>query len=600
MSEAELAGGFADPPKANLPGHLQDRLQDHYLRRVQALPGPTQQLMLLAAADPTGDATLLWRAAQKLGLGPDAAAAAAAEQLLNIGSQVRFRHPLVRSAAYAAGSPEDRRAAHLTLAAATDAQADPERRVWHLAAAATGPDEDVATALEQAAAKIQARAGLAASAAFLQRSVALTAEPGRHTERALAAALANLHAGAFDTALGLLAQAEAHAVDDLQRARVEQLRGQIEWASVAGREAPVLLLQAARRLESLDAGLARETYLYAWVASHLAGPLAGPGGLLPEVSRAAQAAPRPAGAPRPCDLLLDGLTTMIVQGRAAAEPALRRAVNAFLDDQVSGEEWLQWGIFAQMAAMAVWDFDSWVALSTRHVELARALGALAPLSIALNGRGSVATHCGDFETATSLAAEKDVVNEVTGIRLATTCDLLLAGYRGRPAEAVPLFTATTEDSTARGEGLAVQMANWAAAVLHNGLGRYAEALAAAEPATEETYSPLSTQLILPELIEAAVRTGRADLAREALGRLSAMTSLRVPTGRRAWRRARERWSAKAGRPSTTTPRRSSGSAAPSCGPTSPGPTCSTASGSAARTGGSTHATSCTPPTTCSP
>ena len=430
----------------------------------------------------------------------------------------------MRSAAYTAGSAEDRRAAHLKLAAATDVQEDPERRVWHLAAGATEPDEDVATALEQAAVKIQARAGLAAAAAFLQRSVDLTAEPGRRADRALAAVLANLHAGAFDTALGLLAQADADSVDDLQRARVEQLRGQIEWASVAGREAPVLLLQAAKRLESLHIGLARETYLYAWVASHLAGPLAGPGGLL-EVSRAAQAAPQPAGDSRPCDLLLDGLTTMIVQGRAAAEPAIRRAVSAFLGDQVSGEEWLQWGIFAQMAAMAAWDFDSWVALSARHVELARALGALAPLSIALNGRGSVATHCGDFDIATSLAAEKDVVNEVTGIRLATTCDLLLAGYRGRPEEAVPLFTATTEDSTARGEGLAVQMANGSAAVLHNGLGRYAEALAVAEPATEETYSPLSTQLALPELIEAAVRTGREELAREALERLSAMTTI---------------------------------------------------------------------------
>ena len=423
MSEAELAGGFAGPPQASLPGHLQGQLQDHYLRRVRVLPEPTQQLMLLAAADPTGDATLLWRAAQTLGLGPDAAAAADAEQLLNIGSQVRFRHPLVRSAAYTAGSPEDRRAAHLTLAAATDAQADPERRVWHLAAAATGPDEDVAAALEQAAVKIQARAGLAASAAFLQRSVTLTAEPGRRAERALAAALANLHAGAFDTALGLLAQAEADAADDLQRARVEQLRGQIEWASVS----------RARRTGSAAAGRqeTRSTRCRARPRDlplrmgglHLAGPLAGPGGLLLEVSRAAQAAPPPAEAPRPCDLLLDGLTTMVTHGHAAAEPTLRRAVNAFLDDQVSGEEWLQWGILAQMAAMAVWDFDSWVPMSTRHVELARALGALAPLSIALNGRGQVATHCGDFETATSLAAEKDVVNEVTGIRLASTCDL---------------------------------------------------------------------------------------------------------------------------------------------------------------------------------
>jgi DNA-binding CsgD family transcriptional regulator len=525
MSEAELAGGFAGPPQASLPGHLQGQLQEHYLRRVRVLPGRAQQLMLLAAADPTGDATLLWRAAETLGLGSDAAAAADAGQLLNIGSQVRFRHPLVRSAAYVAGSPEDRRAAHLTLAAATDADTDPERRVWHLAAAATEPDEDVATALEQAAAKIQARAGVAASAAFLQRSVALTAEPRRHTERALAAALANLHAGAFDIALGLLAQAEAHAVDDLQRARVEQLRGQVEWASVTGRQAPVLLLRAAERLESLDTELARETYLYAWVASHLAGPLAGPGGLLLEVSRAAQAAPRPAGAPRPCDLLLDGLTRMIVQGRVAAEPILRRAVTAFLGDQVSGEDWLRWGIFAQMATMSVWDFDSWVLLSTRHVEFARASGALAPLSIALNGRGQVATHCGDFETATSLAAEKDVVNEVTGIRQAATCDLLLAGYRGRPAEAVPLFAATTEDSMARGEGLAVQLADWSAAVLHNGLGRYAEALAVAESAAEEAYSPLGTQLVLPELIEAAVRIGRADLARQALDRLSAMTTV---------------------------------------------------------------------------
>jgi len=525
MSEAELAGGFAGPAEVGLSGHLQDQLQDHYLRQVRELPEPTRRLMLLAAADPTGDATLLWRAAQTVGLGRDAVATADAEQLLKIGSQVRFRHPLVRSAAYAAGSPADRRAAHLELAAATDVKEDPERRVWHLAAGTAEPDEDVATALEQMAVTTQARAGLAAAAALLQRSVALTAEPERRADRALAAALANLQAGAFDSALGLLAQADADSVDDLQRARVEQLRGQIEWASVAGREAPVLLLRAARKLESLHAGLARETYLYAWVASSVAGPLAGPGGLLPEVSRAALAAPPPAGAPRPCDLLLDGLATMVTRGHAAAEPTVRRALSAFLGDQLPGEEWLQWGILAQMAAMAAWDFGSWVVLSTRHVEFARASGALGPLSIALNGRGMVATQCGEFGLATSLAAEKDVVNEVTGIRLAATCDLLLAGYRGRPAEAIPLFTATSEDSMARGEGFAVQMANWAAAVLHNGLGHYAEALALARPATEEIVQPLGTQLVLPELIEAAVRTGHTELAREALERLSAMTTI---------------------------------------------------------------------------
>jgi DNA-binding CsgD family transcriptional regulator len=216
---------------------------------------------------------------------------------------------------------------------------------------------------------------------------------------------------------------------------------------------------------------------------------------------------------------------MIVQGSAAAEPAMRRVVAVFLGDEVSDEDRLQSGILAQVAAMGVWDVGSWVALSIRDVEFARTSGALAPLFVALNARGLAATLCGDFETATSLAAEKDVVNQVTGIRLAATCDLLLAGYRGRPAEAAPLFAASIQDATARGEGFGLQMANWSEAVLSNGLGHYAEALTVAEQATGEACLPYITQWILPELIEAAVRTKRADLARAALGRLSTMTSI---------------------------------------------------------------------------
>jgi DNA-binding CsgD family transcriptional regulator len=431
----------------------------------------------------------------------------------------------VRSAAHRAGSLAERRAAHLALAAATDAEADPERRVWHQAAAAAGPDETVAAALEQVAVKIQSRAGLAATAAFLQRSAALTAEPGPRARRALAAAAAGLHAGMFDASLELLAQAKADAVDDLQRARVEQLRGQVEWASVAGRDAPAMLVRAARRLESLQVGLARETYLYAWVAASVAGPLAAPGGGLLEVSLAARAAPPADGPARACDLLLDGLTTMVARGHAAAEPTLRRAVDAFVGDRVTGEEWLQWGILAQMATLSVWDLESYLAISSRALEVARASGALAPLSVALNGYGSGLTYCGDLDTARSLAAEKDVVNDVTGIRMASTCDLLLAGYRGRPGGALPLFSATRQDAVTRGEGCAIQLADWGAAVLHNGLGHYAEALTAAEPATDPAHQPLSTQLILPELIEAAVRTGRAEVAREAMERLSGMTAI---------------------------------------------------------------------------
>ena len=274
MSPAELAGGFGVPRRDSVPGHI----EKHYARRVRALAEPTQRLILLAAADPTGDATLLWAAAQTLGVPRGAAIAAESEQLLEIGTRVRFRHPLVRSAVYAAAAPEDRRAAHLALADATDAQVDPQRRVWHLAAAAAGPDEAVASALERTAGTVQARAGLASAAAFLQRALELTADPARRPERALSAAQAHLHAGAFDAARGLLAEAAGIAIDDLQRARAEQLTGQVEAAARPSGEAPLRLLQAARRLESLDVRLARETYLQAFWAAVLAGRLAAPGG----------------------------------------------------------------------------------------------------------------------------------------------------------------------------------------------------------------------------------------------------------------------------------------------------------------------------------
>jgi DNA-binding CsgD family transcriptional regulator len=519
LSEAELAGGFVVPPTASLPRQL----EHHYAQRVRALPGQTQRLMLLAAADPTGDATLLWRAAQTLRLGRPAAAAAEAEQLLEIDSRVRFRHPLVRSAAYATGSSEDRRAAHLALAAATDAQLDPERRVWHLAAAATGPDEDVAGELERTAGSAQARAGVAAAAAFLQRSVALTAEPARRADRALAAANANLHAGAFHTALGLLAEAEATAVDDLQRARVEQLRGEVDRVCSSGREVPVRLLRAAVRLESLDVRLARATYLDALFASLVAGRLAQPGGRLLEVANAARSAPRPQRDDQPGDLLLDGLATVITDGRAAAEPSLRRVVDAFLADQVSPDDWLQCGLLSTGAAILLWDFTSWAALSSRHLALVRASGALAPLSAALNAHRVLTIFSGDFESATLLGAEEIAVKEVTGARKGSYGALLLAAYQGRPADASELIAAVTADAIERGEGLGVQHANWATAVLNNGLGRYAEALPAAEQAADETYGPIVTGCVLTELIEAAVRSGQPRLASEAMLRLSALT-----------------------------------------------------------------------------
>jgi DNA-binding CsgD family transcriptional regulator len=512
MRPAELAGGFGVPRPAAGP------MEELYTRRISALPEPTQQLLLLASADPTGDVALLWRAATALGIPHAAAAAAEGENLLEIDSQVRFRHPSVRSAAYTAAGADQRRAAHATLAEVTGELGGPERRVWHLAAAAAGPDEAVAAELELTAAAAQARAGLAAAATFLQRSLELTAEAERVAERALAAAQAHLHAGAFDTALSLLATARAASVDDVQRARAERLKGQAQYASNPGPEAPLLLLKAAKTLEPLDVGLARETYLDAWMASFAAGPRAGPGGLLPEVSRAARAAPPAPADAALCDLFLDGLATVVTDGRVAAAASLRTAVDAFLGDEVSDAEFLQWGHLATAAACMLWDWRSWDRLSAKHVELGRLSAALAPLSIALNGRGVFTAWCGDAEATTALVSECDAVNEATGIGWFSACGLLQAAYQGR-SEALTLIEASAADSAAYGMGQGVQYARWTKAIVCNGLGHYADALASAEPAAYEMEIPNGTGWALPEVIEAAVRSGQPETARTAMEHL---------------------------------------------------------------------------------
>ena len=517
MSQAELAGGFGAP---HTDGSVAP-LDEYYARRIKALPKPTQQVLLLAAADPTGDATLVWRAAQSISVPRSAAAAAESEQLLEIGSHVRFRHPLVRSAAYAAGRPEDRRAAHAALAAATDADVDPERHVWHLAAAATGPDEAVAVQLDETAATAQSRAGLAAAAAFLQRSVELTAEPERRAERALAAAHAHMQAGAFDAALGLLAEVRAVATDDVQRGRMERLKGQVQYASNPGAEAPVLLLQAAKTLEPLDVQLARETYLDAWLASFVAGPYAGPGGLLREVSQAARSAPPPPQGAPACDLFLDGLAKLGTDGSAAAAPSLRVAVDTFLGGEVSDNDFVQWGHLATLAACTLWDWKSWEALSAKHVELARISGALAPLSIALNGRGLYAAWCGDREATAAIIAEYEAVNDATGIGWYASNSVLQAAYQGRQ-EALAYMAASAKDSVKGGMGHGLQLATWTRAILCNGLGRYADALVAAHDACEMGI-PITTGWALPDLIEAAVRSGQPETAREAMKQLSTHT-----------------------------------------------------------------------------
>jgi hypothetical protein len=250
VTSAELAGGFGVAGVQPVAG----RIEQSFLRRIAPLPDMTRLLLLLAAAEPAGDPALLWRAAGRLGIGADAAAPAEADGLLTVAVRVIFRHPLVRSAIYRAAPIADRRRAHRALGEATDPGIDPDRRAWHRAQAAAGPDEDVAAELERSAGRAQARGGFAAAAAFLDRATGLTPDPARRGTRALAAAQAKFDAAALDRASELLATAEMTPLDELQRGRVDVLRAQIAFAAGRGRDAPALMLAAARRLEPLDTG----------------------------------------------------------------------------------------------------------------------------------------------------------------------------------------------------------------------------------------------------------------------------------------------------------------------------------------------------------
>ena len=513
LSPAQLAGGFGLVEARAVPV----RIEQSYRSRLGALPADTRALMLVAAAEPTGDAMVVWRAAGRLGIPASAEAAAQTEGLLEIGTWVRFRHPLVRSAVYSAASPTERRAAHRALAEATDRDGDPDRRAWHLAAAASGPDEEVAAELERSAGRAQARGGMAAAAAFLRRAAEFTSEPSLRADRALAAAQASLQAGALDAAAELLAVAVARPLDEIQQAHAALLRGRIAFASGGGSDAPALLVKAAKQLEPLDAALARQTYLDAWLAAMFAGQFAGAGDLH-EVSRAARSAPPPAGAPRPADLLLDGLAVLVTEGRAAAAPLLSRAARVFAEEEITMAERLRWGFLAVIAAIMVWDEQRWHAIEVRQLRACREAGLLAQLVILVNSMAIFKTWCGDFAAAASLVAEAEEIAAATGTHFASFAALWLAGFRGTEAGAIPVINAVIKDSRATGQGLAVQESQRLSAVLYNGLGRYEPAVAQAQQASEQMPELFTSMWVLPELIEAASRTGQTQLAADALGR----------------------------------------------------------------------------------
>jgi DNA-binding CsgD family transcriptional regulator len=516
LTPAELAGGFG---LLDAPG-LSGRIEESFRRRLASLSAETQRLFLVAAADPVGDPVLVWRAADLLGIGVQAAAET--DGLLAIGARVTFRHPLVRSSVYRAASPEERQAVHRALADATDPEIDPDRHAWHLAQATPGLDETVASELERSAGRAQARGGLAAAAAFLERASALTLEPSSRARRALAAAQAKHHAGAFDAALRLVGIAESGPLNDLQRAQVELLRGQIAFSLGRGSDAQPLLLKAAKRLEPLDRRLARETYLEALSAVFFPGLLASGESVL-ETAQAARVAPPPSQPPHASDLLLDGLAVLVTEGYAAGTPMLRRAVNAFRAEDIRREQGHRWLSLASRVAAFLWDDEAWDAISTRFVQLARDAGALSALPLALTSRAGVHVFAGEFAMAASLIAEVAAVNEATGGSLAPWSALARVSFEGREAEGFQLIEAATREVVRRGEGQGLTFVHWVTAVLHNGLRRYGEALAAAQQAGEDTHPSWWRNYGLVELIEAAVRSGKPEHAVDAFGQLSQAT-----------------------------------------------------------------------------
>jgi DNA-binding CsgD family transcriptional regulator len=505
LSLTEMAGGLG----LLQAGSLEDRIEQSFIARFEELPEETRQFLLLAAAEPVGDPGLVWRAAGQLGVTPDPGTGGT-DGLLTVEDRVTFRHPLVRSAIYGAASDHDRRRAHRALAAATDKEIDPDRRAWHLASAATGPDEDVAAELEHSSRRARARGGLAAMAAFLQRSVALTLDRTRRAERAVLAAEASLQAGDLDAARRYADVARRDADQEFLAARAELAHSRIAFAAGLNDEALPLLLAAAQRFEALDLELARGTYLQAWASAAL---IAADRENLIRISHAIKALPPPAADAQPLDLVLQGSALLVTDGRATAIPVMQRAAAAIAD--LPSADVLEWGWAASGVSAALWDDTLMLDMYTRQVDELRSAGALTELPIHLISLGVATTWTGDFAAAEAIVAEGDLASAATGIPLAPNAKLMLYAMRGRESEAAPLIATTIEQAGAARQLMGVTCANWAAAILYNGLARYDRAMQAAQVCTGIAELWVSVW-VLPELIEAATRLDRAQVARDAL------------------------------------------------------------------------------------
>jgi DNA-binding CsgD family transcriptional regulator len=515
-SSRGVAGGFAVSDDVSLQRHI----EAGFRIRVDELPDDTRRLLLLGAAEPLGDPALLWRAAAALGLGTDVAPPAESADLLEIGTRVVFRHPLLRSAIYTAATPEDRRAVHGALADATDQTLDPDRRAWHRAHATLAPDEDVAAELERSAERVRARGGLAAAAAFLERAAELTPDQQLRATRTLAAAERKRLAGLTDAARALVGTAEQAPLGDLEQALALRLRGLLDWEGANADAATAsVLTEAAKRLEPLDGELARDVHLEAMVVARSVGRFGG-GVLAP--AGAARAAP-PAPEPRDTSsFLVDGLAVFFTDGYAAGAPLLKQALEKARTDEGRSEHALRGTRIASRVALELFDEQTWTLLVERHVRVSREEGILATLPVMLNYLAAIRVYEGDLEGAGFVLDECDAISSPTIRSPDEPTRALLVAHRGDESRAARLHSSLAARATERGEGRLLSFCDYSRAILQNSLGQYEAALAAAQSAVTPGDGG-GTVWALPELVEAAARSGRLDVASEAYERLEERT-----------------------------------------------------------------------------
>jgi DNA-binding CsgD family transcriptional regulator len=537
------AGGYGTVGSGNLTGRIEDR----FVERVRALPPAAQSTLLVAAVEPVGDCALILRAAEALGFDVAAMTPAIEDDLVELGAQVRFRHPLVRSAVVRANPRSARQEAHRALAAATDAAVDPDRRAWHLAEAATGLDEEVAAELVRSARRAQARGGLAAAAAFRARGAELTPDPALRSRRALAAAEDTFRSGAMSETLRLLDLADVTLFDQHQRARGELVRARVVSNTTRGRGAAARLVKAAQLLEPHDGQTALATYADAVLAALTAGTHAEGIGLpdLAAVLLAARPAP-PLGvlAAAAADAL-HGFGVLVAEGYTAAAPRLREALDSFVEhavtdipsdpavgpdrrddvgDGAAHDHLLEWLPLSCLIARTLFDDRAYDLLSARAVRTSRNEGALSLLPLFMAERTSFLLLSGETAAAESLAQSLQPIIEATRTPASMTRAGWLATFRGDEPRKREVTERLRAQIAERGEGQWLTTVAWQDALLYNSLGRYPEALAAAESGAGHPYDIGLAGWLLPEHVEAAARAGVPERGREPLSRLEALAA----------------------------------------------------------------------------